>query len=92
MTKHEKELNALKCGHTENSRYHVYVGNIGTVYIGNDCEIAHSWFASYRDGSERGIGRMAGESVVLFLDDMPELEYIGSIEQAELKREAELLY
>lgn len=62
--------------------YSVTVGNIGTVYTGNGTE-AKRVFAEYREQSATNYGRAAGESVVLWKDNEPVKEYIGSRDKAE---------
>ena len=47
-------------------RFQVLVGNIGSVYIGNDKGLAVSTFREYADQSKNNYGRAAGESVTLF--------------------------
>jgi hypothetical protein len=51
------------------SRYCVVVGNIGTVYDGDDDIEAHKTWATYVKQSQAGTGRAAGEEVVMFKDD-----------------------
>ena len=46
-------------------RYHVIVGNIGTVYQTNNSVLANKIYGEYKRDSIDGIGRAADESVVL---------------------------
>ena len=48
--------------------YKVVVGNIGTVYDGNDEPRALETFEEYRDQSKSGYGRAAAEQVTLLED------------------------
>ena len=64
--------------------FQVIVGNIGTVYSGNQFMVASCKYQSYVKASKSGVGRAAGESVVMMHHDEPRLEYIGT-----LHREAE---
>ena len=50
------------------SDYEVIVGNIGTVYRGTSFAAAQKNFATYREQSQSGYGRAAGESVTLMRD------------------------
>ena len=58
-------------------RYHLIVGNIGVVGCYVNIRNAVPDFNSYRRQSIDGVGRAAGEPVVLFdtLSDDPVLEY-----------------
>jgi hypothetical protein len=49
--------------------YEVIVGNIGTVYSGDNLEHATAIFDSYVAQSRSTFGRAAGESVTLLQDD-----------------------
>ncbi len=51
------------------SKYQVIVGNIGTVYEGSDVACAKAAFEVYANASRDGIGRAAGEQVVIITDD-----------------------
>jgi len=57
--------------------YEVVVGNIGRVWNGTDEARACACFDDYREQSRRGIGRAAGESVILFADGEPIAEHDG---------------
>jgi hypothetical protein len=48
--------------------YEVTVGNVGTVMVGTDNIRAHAEYNAYVKLSRDGVGRMAGEPVVLFRD------------------------
>lgn len=63
--------------------YAVVVGNIGTVYQGDDFEAAFAAFDEYVEQSKSGAGRAAGESVCLFTDDELSSEYEGSLDMEE---------
>jgi len=58
-------------------RYEVLVGNIGMVHEGHDREEAETIFHQYVELSEKGVGRMGGEDVVLLEDDEPIEEHEG---------------
>jgi hypothetical protein len=62
------------------NRYQVVVGNIGTVYDGNNFMSAWAAFSAYKKQSAKGVGRAAGESVTLFDKDEIRHEYSGSQE------------
>jgi hypothetical protein len=46
--------------------FEVIVGNIGTVYQGNNFMVACSKFTTYVKQSQSGVGRAGNESVTLF--------------------------
>jgi hypothetical protein len=54
---------------TEMSVWTVVVGNIGTVYTGEEETIARSVYDTYVHMSERGEGRCAYEEVSLFFNE-----------------------
>lgn len=56
-------------------KYQVIVGNIGTVYSGNDDVEACKIFGEYVEQSESGIGRAGNESVTLMDNDEIALEH-----------------
>ena len=58
-------------------RYEVLVGNIGTVYSGENAAQAEADYLSYRTDSRRRYGRAAGEPVTLFKDGEIVTEYPG---------------
>lgn len=55
----------------------VVVGNIGTVYEGQDRAEADKVYAEYVRQSEGGYGRAAGEGVTLFVDGEIVQEHFG---------------
>jgi hypothetical protein len=60
------------------ARYQVIVGNIGTVYEGDNPVEARRLFGVYREQSRSQVGRAGGEDVVLMGKDGPLLEFFGS--------------
>ncbi len=62
------------------SMYQVIVGNIGTVYEGDDEFEAYATFQMYRIDSKYSRGRAAGESVTLLADGEVVKEYVGEQE------------
>ncbi len=60
-------------------RFQVIVGNIGTVYSGDDYEVARAKYESYVTDSREGYGRAGGEDVVLMADDEIEREHHGRL-------------
>lgn len=57
------------------SNYQVIVGNIGLVHESNRCVEARGVYGEYKRQSAEGYGRAAGESVTLYKDDEPIVEY-----------------
>lgn len=57
--------------------YEVIVGNIGTVYRGDDESEARRLFDVYVEQSRSGFGRAGGESVTVFQDGEIVLEHEG---------------
>lgn len=55
--------------------YQVIVGNIGTVYDGNNHLIALRTFLAYKRSSMIGTGKASGESVILMHKEEIEQEY-----------------
>ena len=55
----------LAQGTLEQSIFEVIVGNVGTVYVGNNYMKASSKFQTYIKQSKNKIGRAGGEPVVL---------------------------
>ena len=49
--------------------FEVIVGNVGSIYYGNDSEIATERFDTYMDLSLNGYGRTAYETVTLMKDE-----------------------
>ena len=60
------------------NKYQVIVGNIGTIYDGDNLKEAAKEFENAMFSSEGGYGRMAGESVTLWADGEPDHEFQGS--------------
>lgn len=58
-------------------RYQVIVGNIGTVYDGNNYIDACKDYGEYKKQSIGTHGRASGEDVVLMEHGEPKLEHIG---------------
>jgi hypothetical protein len=58
-------------------RYEVIVGNLGSVYAGDDEFTAWHTFNVYQLYSQRHEGRAAGESVTLMCDGEPIKEHPG---------------
>lgn len=59
------------------ARFEVIVGNVGTVYHGDDIEKARTIAATYIELSRGDSGRAAGESVTTLRDGAVIAEYIG---------------
>ena len=57
--------------------FHIVVGNIGTVYSGNDSTEANRIFDLYKQLSIDGYGRVTSEPVTLMRDNEPWIEYEG---------------
>ena len=62
-----------------NAQWEVIVGNIGSVYAGNDEGNARRKFDSYVKDSVNDYGRAAGENVTLMRDNEIVSEHIGTI-------------
>lgn len=58
--------------------FEVIVGNVGTVYTGEDCGTAMELFLSYQQESKKGYGRASGESVTLMQDGEIMYEHAGT--------------
>ena len=58
--------------------FELVVGNIGTVYSGNNIMVAEQKFFSYVKDSKANYGRAAGEPVVLFHRGQIRREYQGT--------------
>jgi len=58
-------------------KYQVIVGNIGTVYDGNNKKVAKRTFKIYQAQSEMEFGRASGEDVSYWEHDEPVLIYNG---------------
>jgi len=59
------------------SQFEVIVGNIGTVYSGDNEATAREAWRSYRADSISHYGRASGEPVTLFVDGNILDEYLG---------------
>lgn len=64
-------------------KFRVIVGNIGTVYAGNNYMQAMAKFSSYAKDSRNNYGRAAGEGVVLLHDGEIKREHIGNLGESE---------
>lgn len=64
-------------------KYEVIVGNIGTVYNGNNKREAQLVYTTYVDRSKSGRGRCAGESVYLMANGDPIQEHQGPADDME---------
>ncbi len=60
-------------------KFQVIVGNIGTVYAGNNYMQAMSAYSTYVRQSTKNIGRAAGESVTVMHNGEIKHEYTGTI-------------
>ncbi len=60
-------------------KYQVVVGNLGTVYDGDDFSVAINDYNVYVKLSDGEIGRAAGETVTLFEDDEPTREHFPTV-------------
>lgn len=60
-------------------KFQVIVGNIGTVYSGNNYMQAECKFSRYVKLSKANVGRAAGEPVTLMHNGEPRREYIGTL-------------
>ncbi len=58
------------------NNYEVIVGNIGSVHQGCNLKVAERKYRAYVKDSKSGIGRAGNESVVLFNNAEPIIEYI----------------
>jgi len=68
-------LEQRRNGESDYMRYEVVVGNVGTVYEGDDHEKAVRTFLAYVSLSINGEGRVSGESVTMFDGESVEREY-----------------
>lgn len=64
----------------EPSLHSVVVGNVGTVYAGDNKREAHRAFTEYVLLSKEPYGRAAGEDVTWFTDGDIAKEYIGTLD------------
>ncbi|QBQ74444.1 hypothetical protein BcepSauron_064 [Burkholderia phage BcepSauron] len=60
-----------------NTGYLVIVGNVGTVYEGDDRTAAYAAYDAWVITSDEGTGRAAGESVTLMKNGEPLAEHLG---------------
>lgn len=65
------------------SKFQVVVGNIGTVYDGNNFMQAQSKYSSYVKLAKAPHGRASGENVTFFHNDEIRAEYIGRLAKEE---------
>jgi len=61
--------------------YQVIVGNIGTVYEGNNQHTARMKYGAYVRLSKEMRSRASCESVTLFFNDDIEREYVGLVDR-----------
>ena len=66
-----------------NAIFEVVVGNVGTVYAGNNYMVASCKFQAYVRQSKQNDGRPAGESVTLFHNGAIRHEYVGTLAHKE---------
>jgi hypothetical protein len=64
-------------------KFEVVVGNIGTVYSGNNNKQALKDYKFYVNESDIPFGRASGESVTMFKNGETFKEFIGKIEMQE---------
>jgi len=60
--------------------YEVVVGNVGSVYSGQDMASGLRKFSDYVNASKAEVGRAGGESVTLLCDGEIIKEYVGTID------------
>ncbi len=65
---------------TDGDQYEVVVGNIGSVYSGNDLEEATKHYAEYVGQSRLGYGRAANEGVTLLANGEIKREHYGEVQ------------
>ena len=66
------------------NKYQVVVGNVGTVYDGNNVREAMRVYRTYRVESMFGKGRASGEQVTLFEDgDIRRLHLFDALKESE---------
>ena len=61
------------------NKWQVIVGNIGTVFDGDNGFLARNTYSEYVSQSKSNYGRAAGECVTLMRHDDIRLEYIGTL-------------
>lgn len=66
-------------------KFQVIVGNIGTVYSGNNIMQASAKFSAYVKLSKSGNGRAAGEDVTMMHNNEIRQEYVGTIAQSKVE-------
>jgi hypothetical protein len=66
-------------GDKEMSKFQVIVGNIGTVYDGNNYMQAMAAYSVYIRQSRNNYGRAAGEDVAVMHNGEPTHEYFGGL-------------
>ena len=69
------------------NNFQVIVGNIGTVYDGNNYMQAKCKYTSYVKASRANVGRAAGEPVTLLHNGDIRSEYMGEIAACEQSNE-----
>ena len=65
--------------HSKITEHEVIVGNIGSVYCGEDEAEAKRTFDSYVTDSKANYGRAAGEDVTMMTAGEPVAEYFGTL-------------
>ena len=65
----------------QKGKQRVIVGNIGTVYEGNNAGEAGRTYSSYVDQSKNNKGRATGEDVTWMVDDEIHSEHAGTLHQ-----------
>lgn len=60
----------------------IVCGNIGSVYLGNDAEIAQEKYDEYVNQSKTNYGRAAGEDVYWIKNGEIYKEFVGSLAQS----------
>lgn len=68
-----------KMGISNTPKFEVVVGNIGTVYSGNNFMVASCKYSAYVKESKSGVGRAGNESVVMFHNGEIRYEHEGEI-------------
>jgi hypothetical protein len=68
--------------------YEVLVGNLGSVYSGDNDLTARTTFNDYRGQSAKGLGRVAGEDVTIMKNGEPHREYVGKIARGAAREES----
>ena len=68
--------------------YEVIVSNVGKVAEGDNAFKANTVYNTYVGQSKRGYGRVAGETVALYRNGELVKEFLGSVQEAEIKENA----